>query len=55
MIALYERNDQGFATLRIENGRLDLGSVLAAPLGVGCAVPVERYRSDSNDGGGSEA
>jgi hypothetical protein len=32
---LYRRHDQGFATLRITNGMLDLGTVVDAPFGVG--------------------
>lgn len=40
---LYERHAEGFATLRMENGTLDLRSVNAAPFGCGITLDVTRF------------
>jgi len=40
---LYQRHDEGFAALRIENGTLDLESVNAAPFGCGITLDVTQF------------
>jgi L-alanine-DL-glutamate epimerase-like enolase superfamily enzyme len=40
---LYQRHTEGFATLRIENGSLDLQSVNAAPFGCGITLDVTQF------------
>jgi hypothetical protein len=40
---LYRRSPQGWPTLRIEGGRLELGSVLAAPFGVGFELDLSEF------------
>jgi hypothetical protein len=39
---LYERSDRGWPKLRIRDGRISARSVVAAPLGVGAALPLEK-------------
>jgi hypothetical protein len=41
---LYRKSRQGWPTLRIEGGELELGSVLAAPFGVGFELDAERFQ-----------
>ena len=45
---LYRQHDRGFPTLAIEDGSIDLGSVVDAPFGYGFDVELEQYtpRSD---------
>ncbi len=40
---LYQRHPQGFVTLRIENGTLDLKTVNAAPFGCGITLDVSQF------------
>lgn len=40
---LYHRHAEGFATLRIENGTLDLQTVNAAPFGCGITLDVTQF------------
>jgi L-alanine-DL-glutamate epimerase-like enolase superfamily enzyme len=40
---LYHRHPQGFATLRIENGTLDLQTVNSAPFGCGITLDVSQF------------
>jgi hypothetical protein len=40
---LYQKSRDGWATLRIANGEIDLGSVNEAPFGVGFLVDVEQF------------
>ncbi len=44
---LYQASAAGWPTLRLRDGLLDLGTVNAAPLGVGFAVVVEQFRATS--------
>ena len=39
----YRRHEQGFATLLVQQGRLDVGSVVDAPLGVGFALDLALF------------
>jgi hypothetical protein len=41
---LYRRHDDGFATLRIENGTLAIGSLLRAPFGLGLLPDTIRFQ-----------
>jgi hypothetical protein len=40
---LYRRHDQGFATVRIERGRMQIGSVLDAPFGAAARVDPTQF------------
>jgi hypothetical protein len=40
---LYRRHPRGFATLDIRGGRIDIGSVVAAPFGLAFPLDTERY------------
>jgi len=40
---LYRRHEEGFATLAIEDGQVDLGSVVEAPFGVDPALDTSRF------------
>jgi hypothetical protein len=40
---LYHRSRDGWPTLNIRNGEVDVGSLMRAPFGVGFEVPVERF------------
>ncbi len=40
---LYHRTPAGWPALTITDGRLELGSINAAPFGVGFALDVEQY------------
>jgi hypothetical protein len=40
---LYHRHTEGFATLSIENGQLDLQTVNAAPFGCGITLDVTQF------------
>jgi hypothetical protein len=40
---LYHRHTEGFATLRIENGQLDLQTVNSAPFGCGITLDVTQF------------
>ena len=41
---LYHAAQAGWPTLTIQNGELDLGSVVSAPLGVGFELDVEQFK-----------
>ena len=43
---LYHPSRDGWPTLTIRDGRLDVGSVVAAPFGVGPVVRVEQFTSE---------
>lgn len=40
---LYRRHESGFVTLRVEDGRAEIGSVVDAPFGYGFEFEVDRY------------
>jgi hypothetical protein len=40
---LYQRHAEGFATLQIENGQLDLQTVNVAPFGCGITLDVSQF------------
>ena len=40
---LYRRHEQGFTTVRIEQGRMRIGSVLDAPFGYAARVDPSRF------------
>ena len=40
---LYRRHDDGFPTLDVRGGRLDIGSVVAAPFGYGFELDTTRF------------
>jgi hypothetical protein len=40
---LYHRHTEGFATLQIKNGQLDLPSVNAAPFGCGLTLDLTQF------------
>ena len=42
---LYHRHPRGFATLSVQDGRIDVGSALAAPFGLAFPFDTSRYLS----------